>query len=264
MSRKRHHSFDVSAWPGLPRLPGLFVTGAGLAPGKTLVAGAIARHLRDAGRDVEVFLPVACGCRLGRGGLVSHEADFLAACAESKRTLADIAPVRFAAALTPLAAAREAGVEVDLEAVFDAWRRLAGQARAAIVEGPGGLLSPITEGFWTVHLARMLALPTVVVFRPGAGAVEQVLLTDHAARSAGLNVAGLVVNGFRQDAAAEPDVDVHMRAQPELLAGLTHRRVLAVVPEDPANRVAAAALAASARFAIDQGPWEEIIFPPSR
>ena len=250
--------FDVSGMPDLPRLPGVFVTSPGSREGKTIVAGAIARHLRRTGRNVEVFHPVATGCRHGRGGLLSPEADFLAACADSKLTLSEIAPVRSALPVAPSAAADVAGRAAELDAVFNAWRRLAGQAEAAVVEG--ALLCPITDEFWTVHLAKMLAMPVVIVVRPRPGATEHALLTIHAARSAGLAVAGVVVNGYREDAAAEPDVSVCMQTQPGRIARLGGVAILALVPEDADNSVSSATLAESAQFAIDQAPWGKIIF----
>ena len=66
---------DVSSWPELPRVGGVFVTGTDTEVGKTVVAGAIARYLRRAGHDVEVFKPAASGCRHARGTLVSADAD---------------------------------------------------------------------------------------------------------------------------------------------------------------------------------------------
>ena len=256
--------FDVSGMPGLPRIPGLFVTSPGRGEGKTTVAGAVARHLRRGGHEVEVFHPVATGCRRDRGGLLSPEADFLAACAESRRTLSEIAPVRSALPVAPSAATDIKGGAAGLDAVFDAWRRLAGQADAVVVEGVGGLLCPITEDFWTVHLAKMLALPVVIVVRPHPGAIDHALLTIHAARSAGLALAGVVVNGYRPDAAAEPDVDLHMERQPDQIARLGRVPILAFVPQDADNSVLGATLASSTQFAIDQAPWEKIIFTGGR
>ncbi|MDY6914211.1 MAG: dethiobiotin synthase, partial [Planctomycetota bacterium] len=186
--------FDVSRYPPLPRLRGLFVTGTDTEVGKTLIAGAIARRFRKAGRRVDVFKPVASGCRRERGELISTDAEFLAACAESTRTLAEITPLRFAAALAPNVAARREGRDVDLEAIFDAYDRL--DREAVIVEGVGGLLCPISDDFWVVHLAMMMALPVVIVVRAGLGTINHTLLTLHAARSAGLNVAGVVVNRY--------------------------------------------------------------------
>ena len=53
---------------------GLFITGTGTGVGKTYVAALIARALREAGERVGVYKPVASGCELRDGELVSPDA----------------------------------------------------------------------------------------------------------------------------------------------------------------------------------------------
>jgi dethiobiotin synthetase len=261
MSRRaRGFDFGVSAFGKLPRIPGLFVTATDTEVGKTVVAGGIARSLRRAGHAVEVFKPVATGCRRDRGELVSADADFLAACAESKRTLAEIAPVRYHHPLAPNVAAGLEGRPVDLEAVFAAWGRLVAQAEVAVVEGIGGLLCPITDEFWVVHLARLLRLPVVIVARPTLGTINHTLLTIHAARSAGLDVAGVVINRYRRDAADEGEIDLAMQTNPEQIARRGRVKVLALVPDDPACSVEGGYLGPDALFALDALDWGAIAF----
>jgi len=263
--------FNVSARPKLPRLRGLFITGTDTEVGKTLIAGAIARSLRDAGRRVEVFKPVATGCRRGGAGLISRDAEFLAACAESRRTLADITPLRYKPALAPNVAARRSGRNVDLDAIFQAYRRLDGAAEATIVEGVGGLLCPISDDFWVVHFAMMIHLPVVIVARAGLGTINHTLLTLHAARSAGLAVAGVVINRYRIDPAAkkalderaEPythgDEDMAIYTNPAQIAELGNVKVLAIVPDQPDNSVEKTTIGRDTQFAIDQVDWQGIM-----
>ncbi|MEN6503429.1 MAG: dethiobiotin synthase, partial [Planctomycetaceae bacterium] len=127
--------FDISRWPPLPRLRGLMVVGTDTGVGKTLIAGAIARRLRLDGRRVAVFKPAASGCRRYRNDLVSADAEFLAACADTTQSLAQIAPVRFAQPLAPNVAAEKLGQSVDLDAIFDAYRQLPRFGEVAVVEG---------------------------------------------------------------------------------------------------------------------------------
>jgi dethiobiotin synthetase len=74
-----------------------------------------------------------------------------------------------------------------------------GASPLVVVEGIGGLLCPIADDFWVIHLARMMALPLVIVARAGLGTINHTLLTLHAARSAGLRVAGVVLNRYLID-----------------------------------------------------------------
>lgn len=263
--------FDISSLPSLPKLRGLLVVGTDTGAGKTLIAGAIARQLRKAGRRVEVFKPVATGCRRTREGLVSGEAEFLAACAESRRTLAEITPVRYAARLSPNAAAERARRPVDLAAICDAYAGLAGACECVIVEGPGGLCTPLTPDLWTIHLAMMMKLPLVIVARPGAGTINHTLVTLVAARAAGLEVAGVVINRYRIDPAAaqslekgdqpytHSDEDLAVYTNPPQIAECGRVEVLAIVPEDGESSVAQATLGFDVEFAIQQVDWRRII-----
>lgn len=288
ISKKAAFSFDVSSHPPLPRLPGLLVTGTDTGVGKTLVAGAIAAHLHERGRAVEVFKPVATGCRRSREGLISEDAEFLAACSDSRRSLAEISPLRYAPACAPNLAAKIAHRPIELDEIFAAYRSLQGAADAVIVEGIGGLLCPITDDFWVIHLARMMALPLVIVARAHLGTINHTLLTIHAARSAGLEVAGVVVNGymieprtFAEESAGrtatndtddsdaggddtslrpqETSSDLTMETNPAQIAKLGKVDILAIVPQEADNSVRDVRIGRDTRFAISQGPWEKIV-----
>ena len=235
-------------------MAGLMVVGTDTEVGKTLVAGAIARHLRRLGRKVAVFKPAATGCRRGRGQLISADAEFLAACADSSQNLCEIAPVRYSAALAPNVAAGIEGRPVDLEAVFDAYRRLSDHGQVVVVEGIGGLLCPITDDFWVIHFARMINLPVVIVARAGLGTINHTLLTLHAARAAGLRVAGVVINRYPVGAGA----DQAMATNPTQIAERGKIGVLAMVPDEEANSVENATIGPDTAFAIGQVDWERI------
>jgi len=263
--------FDVSSFGELPRLNGLLVTGTDTGVGKTVIAGAIARSLYMRQVRVEAFKPAASGCRRQRGDLVSEDAEFLAACGESARPLHEIAPVRFAAALAPNVAAMHTGESVDLDAIFAAYRRLDGAADAVIVEGIGGLLCPISDDFWVIHLAMMMALPVVIVARPDLGTINHTLLTIHAARSAGLRVAGVVINRYIADpgshiiddgpetAALDHDAEIAMLTNPQQIAQRGRTQILALVPEDPETSVTDGRLGGEVSYAIDQVDWKKIV-----
>ena len=266
-------AFDVSAWPALPRLKGLMVVGTDTGVGKTLIAGAIARYLLGRGRRVEVFKPAATGCRHDREGLVSEDAEFLAAAAESRRMLAEIAPLRYSRATAPNVAAQWAHQTVDLEAMFASYRRLEGQCDAVVVEGVGGVLCPISDDFWVIHLAKLADLPVVIVARAGLGTINHTLLTLYAARQAGLHVAGVVINRYLLEPPTGPaarsspsaregpadDADLAMFTNPEQIALRGKVAVLAIVPEDAESSVEKACIGSGTQFAIAQVDWEAIM-----
>lgn len=208
---------------------GWFVTGTDTGVGKTIIAGALARLLREAGRRVGVFKPVATGCRRDvRLGLVSGDSEFLAHCAESPDDLATITPVRYRAEVAPMVAAQRKRRPIDFTAIRDAWARITSHSDATIVEGVGGLLVPLDERTLVADLAVEFGLALIVVARAGLGTINHTLLTLEAARARGLRVDAVVLNRYEsmQPTLAE-------ETNPDVIARLGRAPVPIVVPNEP-------------------------------
>ncbi len=64
-----------------------------------------------------------------------------------------------------------------------------------MVEGAGGLYVPLIDtSFLVLDLIRWLRLPLLVVARAGLGTINHTALTVMAARQAGIEVAGIILN----------------------------------------------------------------------
>jgi len=70
-----------------------------------------------------------------------------------------------------------------------------------LVEGAGGIMVPIIGRYLMADLAKLLGLPVLIVARPGLGTVNHTLLTVEYAKARGLQVAGIIINGFKQSEA---------------------------------------------------------------
>jgi dethiobiotin synthetase len=221
---------------------GLFVTATDTGVGKTEVACALVRAARAAGLDAAAMKPAQSGHVEGE----PSDADRLRAAAGAGDPAELVCPYTFAAPLAPAVAARLAGVEISFARVLEAARTLAARHAALVVEGAGGLMTPLTERETYADLARALALPVLVVARAGLGTVNHTVLTLEALRARGLEVAGVVLN--RASPAGDPS-EPHNAAEIERLGGA---RVLAALPfvADAAAReeALAAALAGKVKF----------------
>lgn len=178
------------------KVRGLFVSGTGTNVGKTFVAAAIARSLAAAGRRVGVYKPAASGCQLVDGKLTSDDAVALWQAAGKPGELEQVCPQRFAAPLAPHRAAAAEGRSIDAELLrrgLDVWTA---SSEIVIVEGAGGLLSPITEEEYVADLAADFGFPLIVVAANTLGTIHQTLATLVAAATFrdGLDVAGIVLN----------------------------------------------------------------------
>jgi dethiobiotin synthetase len=169
---------------------GLFVAGTDTDVGKTRVAAALARELTAAGRRVGVYKPVASGWN----GAASSDAAALWEAAGRPGTLAEVCPQVFRAALSPPRAAALEGRCVDEELVRAGFSTAAANRDIVVVEGAGGLFSPLSERWLNVDLACLLGLPVVIVDSARLGAIGRTLATARAARAAGATVVAVVLS----------------------------------------------------------------------
>lgn len=185
-------------------MSGLFITATDTEIGKTVITGAIAAALKRRGLPVGVMKPVASGGvrRAGAAGLVGEDASFLMAAAglgEEERSLVN--PVCLEPALTPRVAAEQTGVKIDLAVFRQAFDRLRARFSPVLVEGVGGITAPIWQKYLVADMMRDFALPVVVVAHPRLGAINHTVLTVAYARSRGIKVVGVILNGWEEKSA---------------------------------------------------------------
>ena len=187
--------------PVARRFPGLFVTGTDTDAGKTFVAAMILRTLVAEGIGVGVSKPVASGVVAGG----PSDAHTLWEAAGRPRTLSAVCPQAFALPLAPHHAARAEGRAIDEALLRDGVLTWTRTSKCLIVEGAGGLFSPLTDRLLNADLAADLGVPLIVVDSGRLGCVGRVLATCFAAEARGLEVAAVVLSQIDADGTAEED-----------------------------------------------------------
>lgn len=178
-----------------PQVRGLFVTGTDTGVGKTTVAAALVRYWRTSGQSIGAYKPVASGSVPGpQGQPVWEDVEAYYSALNGTFPRDRICPQRFPAPLAPPVAARKAGTAVDedlLSSGVDWWQT---KVEQLIVEGAGGLLSPLSAEQSNADLAAQLSLPLLIVGRLGLGTINHTLLTVEVARQRQLAIRGIVLN----------------------------------------------------------------------
>ncbi len=202
---------------------GLFVTGTDTGVGKTILSGALLAAMSAAGEPVRAHKPVVTGLDEPPEGDWPPDHELLAAAAGM--TAEEVSPLRYGPAVSPHLAARLAGEEIDPDGLLARARKAGGEIdpdgllararkaggeidpanlparpqssgegqRSLIVEGVGGLLTPLTDNYAVRDLAVALGLPVLIAARPGLGTINHTLLTLEAARTVGLEVRAVVL-----------------------------------------------------------------------
>lgn len=167
----------------------IFVTGTDTGVGKTLLTALLLRHLRSSGVSALALKPFCSGTR--------RDVSLLRALQDRDLTPGEINPFYFAAPVAPLVAARRrrrairAGEVLrhiqNVAARLEATARLESNHRKSnalsavlLIEGAGGLLAPLGEGFTARELIARLHCDTLIAARNRLGTINHTLLTIQA------------------------------------------------------------------------------------
>ena len=173
-------------------MKGVFVTGSNTGVGKTTVAIEIVRHMSQT-RDVKVRKPVETNCELSGQNYMPKDAIALSAACQQQESLERVCPYCFEIETSAEMASTVSGKKLTLESLALACKRDIDES-FVVVEGAGGLYSPIAEAALNVDLATELQLPLLIVIRDELGAISQALLTLEAAKNNNLIVACVILN----------------------------------------------------------------------
>ncbi|MCF8041824.1 MAG: dethiobiotin synthase [Desulfarculaceae bacterium] len=230
---------------------GVVVVGTDTDAGKTMVSAALVAGLRDAGIPAGYLKPLASECAPGPGGQVSPDVALLHRLVGLKEPLHTLNPVCLRAPLSPLAAAREEGVELSLAASAASCREFMAGQEFGVIEGVGGLLVPIAPGATFRDLAVELSLPVVVAARPGLGTINHTLLTIQALKGAGLAVVGFI---FSHTQPADPD-DPSIKQNHALIVEYSGTPFMGALPYlGPRDQITGQALNQAVREHLDLTP----------
>ncbi len=222
------------------------MTGTDTGVGKTIIAASLVREALQEGLRVAVMKPVETGCARETGLLQPADGLFLWGIAGEPTSLDEVVPIRYETPVAPLVAARIEGRLPDVKEVLAVFARLKNEFDFVVVEGAGGLLVPIGEHwsgrpgvYYMRDLAADFGLPLVIVGRAGLGTINHTLLSVHEAESAGIKVAGVVLNQTepRSDTASATNIGVLRELLAVPVFGIYRHLTERVAPEiDAASR----------------------------
>ena len=146
-----------------------FITGTDTGAGKTVLTALLARFLSDRNANVAALKPLCSGGR--------EDARALHAALGGSLALDEINPWHFRSAIAPALAARREDAAVTLKAVLAHIRAMRKGFDVTLVEGAGGLLSPLGQGFNSRDLLVALRARPLIVALNRLGVVNHLLLT---------------------------------------------------------------------------------------
>ena len=189
-----------------------FITATDTDVGKTFVTVMLAKHFLNLGYSVGVMKPYSSGGR--------DDALLLKEELELGDDLDLINPVWFSEPLAPYAClisevsvsqgnkshtdiGLQAQVESGLQKIVLAYQLLTAKYDIVLVEGVGGVLVPLGDDYMLVDLIVEMNLPAILIGRAGLGTLNHTLLSIEAIRHRQVELAGVVMNGFKRNDESE-------------------------------------------------------------
>ena len=172
----------------------LFVAGTGTDIGKTHVACALIRAVLARGMTVDAFKPVVSG--FDPADPEASDPGRLAQALGEPDALPRISPRRYRTPLAPNLAARLEGETLYLDDLLaDCRDRLGRMDRdLLLIEGAGGVMSPLTDEDTNLDLMVALNLPILLVAGSYLGTVSHVLTALDVIRTRGLTVSAIAMS----------------------------------------------------------------------
>jgi dethiobiotin synthetase len=174
----------------------VFITGTNTGVGKTLLTALMLKHLRNTGCRALAMKPFATGHRA--------DAELLAAIQDQELPIDVVNPYPYKKPIAPWVAAREEGRLIQLKRAVERVQVVRSACEILLIEGCGGLMSPLGPGYTNLELIAGLKTAVIVVARSELGVLNHTLLTLAALRGCDLRrVAVALMGSRRRDISAE-------------------------------------------------------------
>jgi dethiobiotin synthetase len=193
----------------------VFIAGTDTGVGKTVLTSLLARFLLERDFAVAALKPICSGGR--------NDARLLHAALNGAMPLEEINPWSFRAPLAPGLAARQERRRLRAAEVLAHLRKVRREFDIVLIEGAGGLLSPLGEDFDARDLIIALRAIPVIVCPNRLGALNQARLVISALPAATARKAQVVLVSPRR-------ADLACRANPRMLAEFWGARRVCVFP----------------------------------
>ncbi len=173
-----------------------FVTGTDTGVGKTAFSILWTRFLVAAAGPVIAVKPICSGGR--------DDAEALLAAQRNSLQIGDINPWHFPDPISPVLAAQRVGRRIRLAEVVEFLAPLREGTGDLVIEGAGGLLSPLGEDFDNRDLLTALGARAVVICPNRLGAINQARLVWESLPPSVRSSSALILNGFPSEDASTP------------------------------------------------------------
>ena len=177
----------------------VFITATGTDVGKTYVTALIVKRLRKAGINAGYYKAALSGAEERGGRLLPGDANFVARTSGMTEPPESLVSYVYKNPLSPHLAAQIEGNPPELDTIKRDFASALKKYDYLCVEGCGGIVCPIRWDERKIMLEDIIkacGLSVIIVSPSGLGSINSAVLTVEHARAAGIEVRGIIMNGY--------------------------------------------------------------------
>jgi dethiobiotin synthetase len=176
----------------------LFITGTDTDVGKTYVTAGLAVTLRKMGIDVGVMKPFAAG-NAQKKGFKSEDVEILSNAAQVTDPENLVNPQFFPIPASPYTAWKTLKTKPKISTILSSFKKLSKFHDTLLVEGMGGIMTPILKDYYITNLIKDMKIPTIIVTRTKVGTVNHTMMTVRMCEKYKIPIKGIIINDFDSD-----------------------------------------------------------------
>ena len=178
-------------------LKSLFIAGTDTDVGKTYITAGLAVVLRKMGVDVGVMKPFAAGSAQKKG-YKSEDVEILSCAAKVNDPENLVNPQFFPIPASPYTAWKKLKTKPQVSTVLSSFKKLSKLHDIMLVEGMGGIMTPILKDYYITNLIKEMKIPAVIVTRSKVGTVNHTIMTVKMCEKYKIPIKGIIINNFEK------------------------------------------------------------------
>ena len=179
-------------------LNSFFITGTDTDVGKTYITAGLAVSFRKMGIDVGVMKPFAAG-NAQKKGFKSEDVEILSRAAQVNDPEELINPQFFPIPASPYTAWKNLKTKPKISTILSSFKKLSKLHDVLLVEGMGGVMTPILKNYHVTHLIKDMNIPIIIVTRSRIGTVNHTMMTVKMCNEFKIPIKGIIINNFDSD-----------------------------------------------------------------